>query len=115
MTMTGKQLQAAIQEQRRNRSHGAARYPANLRKAVADFVRAERSQGRTLGSIAEMLGLPVNTLRLWSGKHPSEGRLESIQVVSNAAPESPVLVTRSGLRVEGLSMSSVVELLERLG
>jgi hypothetical protein len=112
MTMTQSDLQSAIAAQRRSGGH---RYPSDIRKAVVAFVRVERARGRSLGSLAESLALPMNTLRRWSEKHRGHGRLKPVEVVTAVACDRPVLVTRSGHRVEGLSMTSLLEMLERLG
>ncbi|MFQ5472913.1 MAG: transposase [Dehalococcoidia bacterium] len=113
--MTRKALQAAIRDEQRNQKRKRARYPDEVRVAVAELVLAERSRGTTLASLSESLGLPINTLRRWCERREGGSRLAAVEIVAGDRADGPVLVTPSGHRVEGLSLASVLELLEHLG
>jgi transposase-like protein len=112
--MTQKNLQTAIRRERRGQRRKALRYPAKLREAVVEFVRGERSRGTSLISLADALDLPINTLSRWCEKYERGSRLAPVEVVSGGPADGPVLVTPSGHRVEGLSVESLFQLLERL-
>ncbi|MHA2313385.1 MAG: hypothetical protein ACXADF_18005 [Candidatus Thorarchaeota archaeon] len=108
-------LRAAIRRQQSSRSHQAVRYPSDLRQRVIDYVRAGRSRGESNQSLANDLGLALNTVRRWSADR--SGRFERVRIVEKdggAPGERLVLITRSGHRVEGLGLSSLATLLERL-
>jgi hypothetical protein len=115
MTMTQKDLQAAIRRERRNQRRKAARYPAKLREAVADLVRAERSRGTSVRSLSDFLDLPINTLRRWCARQEGRRRLAPVEVVASGVSDRAVLVTAAGHRVEGLSAAMLFDLIERLG
>ena len=111
--MSRSNLRRAIDRQKSSRSHRGARYPSELRHQVVEYFRAQRSEGRPLREIASELGLPINTLNRWSGKTDS-GRVRRVEVVEPPPSGSPVLICASGHRVEGLDLSSLAHLLERL-
>lgn len=104
-------LRTAIQRHREKHHPKALRYSPELRKAVAELVRSQRSAGVSYEALVRTLGLPINTLRRWSERERA-GRLASVEV--KAEPSHAVLVTRSGIRVEGLTIADLAELLERL-
>jgi transposase-like protein len=114
MTMTQRNLQAAIRRERVNQKRKAPRYPTELREAVVEFVRAERSRGASQISLADSLDLPINTLSRWCEKYERRSRLAPVEVVSGGSTEGPILVAPSGHRVEGLSVRSLLEILEHL-
>jgi len=104
-------LRTAIQRHREKRHARAARYSPELKKAVAELVRSQRSAGVSYQALVTELGLPINTLRRWTEvEHP--GRLTRVEVASETS--GPTLVTRSGIRVEGLTISDLSELLAQL-
>lgn len=113
---TSKALQAAIQRQQAGRRSKAARYTAPLKRSVGDHVRSRRHSGSSLEALSVELGLPVNTLRRWSAGRRG-GQLARVEVSDGIPPvpaSTPVLVTRSGHRVEGLTIAGLVELLAQL-
>jgi len=108
-------LRAVIRRHQSGRSHRAVRYSSDLQQRVVDFVRAGRSRGESYQSLASDLGLPLNTVRRWTARR--SGQFERVRIVEKnggTAEDRPVLITRSGHRVEGLSPSSLAVLLERL-
>jgi hypothetical protein len=110
---TSKALQAAIHRQQAGRRTKATRYTASLKRSIGEHVRSRRSSGASLEGLSVELGLPVNTLRRWSGGVAS-GRLARVEVSECPQAREPVLVMRSGHRVEGLTIAGLVELLARL-
>jgi hypothetical protein len=112
--MSSSDLRRAIDRQKSSCSDRGARYPAELRHQVAEYFRAQRSEGRPLREIASELGLPINTLNRWSERTDASGRVRRVEVVESPPSGSPVLICASGYRVEGLDLSSLALLLERL-
>lgn len=111
--MSSSDLRRAIRRQQTTRSHKGARYPAELRRQVVEYVKAQRSEGRPIRAIAAALGLPVNTLTRWSTK-ATPGRVRRVEVVGPSPASSVVLISPRGHRVEGLDLPSLALLLERL-
>lgn len=111
--MSSSELRRAIRRQQSTRSHQGSRYPAELRRQVAEYVEAERSEGRPIRAIAAELGLPINTVTRWSTTSRA-GRVRRVEVVGPSPASSVVLISPSGHRVEGLDLPSLALLLERL-
>lgn len=110
---TSKRLRAAIDGHRETQGEHAFRYPLQLKQAVAEYVRSRRSAGVSYETLVGELGLSINTLRRWS-EGRREGRLAKVSLTNPTPSLDLVLVTRTGHRVEGLSISSLGDLLERL-
>lgn len=110
-----KALRSAIHRQRESGRTKATRYSSRLKAAVADHVRSRRSAGVPFATLSMELGLPVNTLRRWvEGGAGGASKVASVEVIEGPRSSSPVLVTPSGHRVEGLSLGALAELLVRL-
>lgn len=97
------------------------RCPAALRERVIAFARREIGvRGRTLQAVASELGLSQSGLGRWLRRERSSdllrGRFRPVQVVaaSGVSAGSLILVTPSGYRVEGLSVTELAALLPRL-
>lgn len=97
-------------------------YPVALRRlAVAYFVQ-RRDEGAAVDEIGPEIGISSNTLSRWEQDmrgpdEPSRG-FEVVHVVEDAVktPSRGLVVHGpSGLRVEGLDVDSLAELLRRLG
>lgn len=110
---TSKALRRAIDRHRGSRVHQSFRYPSALKQCVAEYTRSQRLAGVPYAALVVELGLPLNTLRRWC-EESSAGRLASVELSADPASDGPVLVTRSGHRVEGLSLRALCEVLERL-
>ncbi len=98
------------------------RVPRLLRERVLVATRQRRAGGASVATLAEALGLSVETLRRWLGTdvegQPRAGhpRPMPVAVIGDAAQSRGALslVTPSGFRVEGLSVETAAELLARL-
>ena len=71
--------------------------------------------------MANELGLRIETLRRWCvGREPDASpsrvvKLRPVEVVAESATRELSVVSRSGLRVEGLTLEDVVALLRAVG
>jgi hypothetical protein len=108
---SSKALRRAIQRHRERQHTRAARYSPELKKAVAELVRFRRSAGVSYQGLVTELDLPINTLRRWT-EVEQPARLTRVELTSEVS--GPVLMTRSGIRVEGLTIGDLAELLARL-
>jgi transposase-like protein len=97
-------------------------YPETAREAVKELVAQRRREGAGLSSVARELGVSATTLRKWVRKDraPSAPRTKTkfreVEVVP-APPASPTLIVHgpAGLRIEGVTIADVAELVRRLG
>lgn len=107
------------------------RYPEDLKGRALAFARKRRKAGASYDAVAAELGISVMTVwewlkgpagkrRLKAGKKPALLRPALLPVEVVAAKEGdpgkggPVLVTKDGVRVEGLSIEEIAALLRGL-
>ena len=99
---------------RRARSGGRGRYPAELREAVLSYASREKRRGTSGAKVASELGLSVQTLQYWRTATRRRGQLLPVAVVAERAPERELVVEFGRVRVRGLDLDAVTELLKRL-
>lgn len=99
------------------RGRARRRYPREVRDAVVAHAEREKHRGRTYEQIASDLGVCVQTLAYWRSTAPSDGTLETVTIVPehDAPARQEVIVEFGPLRVRGLDVSGVAELMRRLG
>jgi len=97
-------------------------YPKGLLEKILSYTVARRRQGAKLVEVAAELGLHDQALSRWLGeKRTSKQRFERVDVVAaTPAPvsraTSPIVVYGArGLRIEGLELAAVAELVRRVG
>ena len=106
---------------------GAGRpYPVSLRQAAMEYCHQREQQGANINGIALELGVSTTSLMRWSRKaaKSAEG-FRAVELV--VEPESHVAVSKParlaagvsvhgprGLRVEGLTIAELAELIDRL-
>ena|SRR5215207_2437819 len=96
------------------RGRGRA-YPTALRNRVVTYLEARRAEGGSVPTIGAELGLCVSTLLRWTKARPSPAAFERVRVVADRAPPSALVVHGPcGLRLEGLQLADVAELVRRL-
>ena len=98
--------------------HGPARrgrkVPHHLRVSIAEFTAARRALGDSMTSIARELGLNVETLQRWMPLASAPAAFVPVRVSTPNSGSFAVVHSRTGVRVEGLGLADVVELLRRL-
>ena len=96
----------------RSARRAGRRYPTALREAVLDHARKAKEAGKSDAALASELGMSLGTLQYW--RATQRGKLVPVTVVEAPAP-TPGLVLECGrLRVHGLNLDGVTELLRRL-
>ena len=92
-------------------------YPKGLLEKLLSYTVARRRQGATLVAIGEEVGMSWKTLGRWLGGRKSRARFERVEVIAPAPAVARSLVVHGphGLRVEGLDVAGVAELMRRLG
>ena len=94
------------------------RYPRALLEKMLSYTVARRRQGATLLAVGGELGMNWKTLARWVGERKAASRFERVQVAVPAAAVAPsTLVVHGprGLRIEGLDVGGVADLVRRLG
>lgn len=103
-----KKLRAVLAVRKRGTG---VRYPQHVRAQIAEAAKLLRQRGASWQRVGEVLGIPHETIR----RHTEASTSAFVPVVVKADPATaPVLVTPSGYRVEGLSVSALAELLGQL-
>jgi hypothetical protein len=94
-------------------------YPAHLRKAAVAYWDNARAHGISRHRISKALGMNLTTLTRWcpeTAASSATGAMLPVEVVEQVTPNSCVEVSRivvhtsSGLRIEGLDIKALVEL-----
>ena len=99
----------------------AARYSAEFRVEVVQHARDRVRDGVAVSRIARDLGLRAKTLALWLRQAPAS-RLRAVRVerdeqhepVAVVADRRIVVVTPSGVRVEGLDLDGAIHVMRAL-
>jgi hypothetical protein len=89
------------------------RYSRGLQQQAAAYWRLRQVAGDAMPDVARALGVAPWSLRRWT----HDRRVRAVQVVADAAPVRAsvvVVLDARGLRVEGLDLPAVAELLVRL-
>jgi ribosome-binding protein aMBF1 (putative translation factor) len=105
-----------IREAVAKRTRRTAALSAELRDAVTTYVRREREKGATFEALAASIGLSMNTLARAARNGGAGPALVPVRMkIEEAGRRGPMVVTPSGYRVEGLSVSQAAELLRMVG
>ena len=88
-------------------------YPKGLRAENVKYALARRAAGIRIEAIGEELGMPWRTVRVWMPRARAK-RFRRIEVV---VPRGDGVVVHGphGVRIEGLDLDRVAELLRGLG
>ena len=91
-------------------------YPKGLMGKLLSYTVARRRQGAKLVEVAAELGMKSHTLSRWLGEKRPSTSFERVEVVATAAPAARKLIVHGprGLRVEGLELADVAELVRRV-
>ena len=94
-------------------------YPGAAREAAVEFLEDKRREGVGLHMVAAELGVSATTLRKWDQGRTSPGaaraRFCEVEIVTaTAGPGGVVVHVPHGVRIEGLSLEQIAELVRRL-
>ena len=91
------------------------RYAKALREAVVAYAGEQRKRGLARDKVAEELGMSVATLGYWCTPPKRKTALTAVTVVSeHRAPDSELVLECGPLRIRGLDLAGVAELMRRL-
>jgi hypothetical protein len=106
-------MEAAELKRELSKARGrGGRYPAELRDAVVEYAARAKKRKINQRVVAEELGMSVQTLCYWRALARSKGALTPVTIV--AEPQAALTVECGPLRVRGLDVGGVAELLRRL-
>ena len=100
---------------RNGRKSGSRPYPEKAKELATAFARERAAAGDSYSSIASKLGIAQTTITAWL--EPASAGFRRVRVHSEkrlAANGRLVMVTGSGIRVEGLDVAGVVQILGAL-
>lgn len=98
---------------------GTRKFSSELRAEALEYMTARRSQGAKYDEIHRELGLGTSTLDKWR-RGQGQGQFRKVvakplkTLKSAASCTSITVATTSGLRIDGLAMSEVIELVKAL-
>jgi transposase-like protein len=90
------------------------RYPVGLREAVLEYAARSKKHGKSHVKVAAELGMSVQTLCYWRAVARNRGALTPVAIVPAPVVEREPVVELGPLRVRGLDVAGVAELLKRL-
>jgi len=95
------------------------RYPEALKSEVLAYLAERRRTGRGLATTSSELGIPERSIKLWAGApRASSAPAFVTMAVTEAREVSPasriVVHAPGGVRIEGLDVASLADLLRRL-
>ena len=113
-----RRLRLQVRSFRRDRSPRATRYSKAFQVQAIAAARKRLAEGIVVAQVARELGLTTQTLTRWLGSS-SRPALRPVRIVAGPrpvvhAPTNLVLVAFGGIRVEGLDMDGVIQILRSL-
>jgi len=94
---------------------GGRGYPAALREAVLAYAAKRCGERVSQDKVAEELGMSAQTLCYWRALERQRGKIAPVSIVAKRETSREVLLECGPLRVRGLDVAGVAELLRRLG
>jgi DNA invertase Pin-like site-specific DNA recombinase len=112
------ELRAHVERQQAKGAPTRTRYSQEFRQRVLALVRERQAQGLSIRGVARAVGLKETTVQRWLQAGPQNAGLR--QVVLEAEPTTSnrfdrLVVFAGPLRIEGLDLASLSELVRRLG
>lgn len=91
------------------------RYTAELRAEAVAYARKRLASGGTLTAVSRELGVAANTLQAWLAVERPSPAFRSVEISEDATRSALVVYGPCRLRIEGLDVAALTELLRRLG
>ena len=109
-----------------DRSGAGKPFPERLRRQVVEYARAAISQGGSFEGVARDLGISAMSIKRWlqrsGGRDDDAAELRRVEIVPDrcaigmvVASSQMVVHGPGGLRIEGLTLPGLVQLLRALG
>jgi transposase len=88
------------------------RFPKELRDRILSYAQSRRRQGKNIEEVAAELGMKWRTLQRWLSEQKPR-RFRRVEVVADHTT-SVTVHAPGGVRVEGLNIADIAELIRRL-
>jgi predicted transcriptional regulator len=108
-------MDASELKRRLAHSRGPKGYPVELREAASAYVAARRTEGATQEQAAQEIGVSPATLSNWQARASKAGSITRVAIMPEPKVDREVVVECGHLRVRGLDVAGLAELLRRLG
>jgi transposase-like protein len=108
-------MEASELKRRLAQGRGRNGYAAELRAAVLAYAGKRKTERVSQKRVAAELGMSEQTLCYWRAMARQRGGLAPVAIVAPRGDAREVVVECGPLRVRGLDVSGVAELLRRLG
>lgn len=90
-------------------------YPEKLKKLALAALSEAEERGLGATSVARELGIHADTLRSWRDAASPATALVPVRVIESRTEQSSlVVIAAGGLRIEGLDIAGLAELIRRL-
>jgi transposase-like protein len=108
-----RQFREALQRERRGRQQP---YSAAIQQRAVAYWQRREAEGAWVSVVAEELGLHARTLARWVRRRARPASFRRVTVATALRAERPalVVVTPQGLRIEGLDVAQLAQLLDAL-
>jgi transposase-like protein len=94
---------------------GNRHYSSELKARVMAYAERRYSEGASAKQVSDELGVNVHTLGFWrERKAYAKALLRPVRVIDETSDARIVLLVRNGIRVEGLSVEQLVEVLRHV-
>jgi DNA invertase Pin-like site-specific DNA recombinase len=105
-----------LRQQLENKRDSRGRVPPAIKREALLIIERARQNGMSYRAISKQIGVNNHTLRYWRETSKTKSVIKAVRIAEpNAKPKSEVvLVGPRGLRIEGLNLSDLAELLVRL-
>src|SRR5512141_244564 len=90
------------------------RYTPEFRAEAVAYAEERLASGAVLTAVTRELGLGGNTLRTWLAAERQSPRFCKVEIAAEEAAAALVVYGPGGLRVEGLSIAALAELIRSL-
>lgn len=112
------ELRAHVEERRAQRAPVRTRYTPEFRQRVLKVVREQQAEGVSLWKTGRSLGLKETTLQRWLQAGSTESGLRRVVVEPEpvgSIGSSRLVVFAGPLRIEGLDVAGLAQLVRGLG
>ncbi len=94
---------------------GSRQYAPELKARVIAYAERRYNEGASAKNVSDELGVNVHTLGFWrERKANAKALLRPVRVIDQTSDARIVLLVRNGIRVEGLSVEQLVEVLRQV-
>ena len=109
-----KEVARRLVEQREEQG-SRLRYSAEVKRDAIAVLALARQRGRTTSSVAQALGVSVESLRRWVTGEAEPAGFRPVRVQPHGGAATVSVVSPGGFRIEGLDLAAAASVLRLLG